>query len=126
MTKQVAHVIDLTEVAAACRPLIAWWRRWEATGRDDPDGLDAALRLLDTCPPLEGPLGRAITTLDRTALASQPRAALVAALTQVARLANIQQRPTQLVLPGLELPCPTGSNEPEANGVDRAPSPGSA
>jgi len=116
-----AHVINLTAAADACRPLIAWWRRWEATGIDDPAGLDDAFRHLAACPPLEGPLGRVIATLDRSTLNSQPRAVLVAALAQLARLAEIREQPGQLVLPGLYLPCPP--KEPEANDLERAPGP---
>ncbi len=123
MTKAAADIIDLAAAADACRPLIAWWRRWEATGIDDPDGLDTALRQLDTCPPLKGPLGRAIAMFDRGVLASQPRPVVVAALAQLAPLADIRGRPGQLVLPGLDLPAPSDINDPKANRLERAPGP---
>jgi len=123
VTKPATQVIHLSEAAGACRPLIAWWRRWEATGIDDADGLDIALRHLDACPPLEGPLGRAIATFDRSHLASQPRPVLVAALAQIARLADIRERPRQLVLPGLDLPAPADTNEPAPSDLEQAPGP---
>lgn len=112
MTESQQPFIDLSEAAEACRPLVAWWQEWEATGCGDPTELDSALRQLASCPPLPGRLGQAVAVLDRKALARQPREVLVAALAQLARLVDIRPRPCQLTLPGLDVHAPA---EPDSS-----------
>jgi hypothetical protein len=55
-----AEIIDLVAVAAACRPLAAWWHQFATGGDASPSDLEHARKHLATLAPTHGPIGRAI------------------------------------------------------------------
>ena len=58
-----ATVIDLPEVATACRPLAQWWRTFLSSGHADLEALHRARASLQPLTDLPGELGEAIRRL---------------------------------------------------------------
>ena len=55
-----AEIIDLVAIAAACRPLAAWWHQFATGGNASPSDLEYARKHLATLAPTHGPVGRAV------------------------------------------------------------------
>ena|SRR5947209_3218763 len=55
-----AEIIDLVAIAAACKPLAAWWRQFSVNGDASPNDLERARRQLEMLAPTAGPVGRAV------------------------------------------------------------------
>ena len=81
-----AEIIDLVAIAAACRPLAAWWHQFATSGDASPSDLEHARKHLATLGPIHGPVGRAVDRI--VAVESQTNIAQVlAALELLGRIA---------------------------------------
>ena len=116
-----AAIIDLADVAAACKPLADWWHDFLATGEPRLADLERARRAVGRLAAIPGPIGRAVRTLDN-ATPEPDSGALIDAVELLCRIAarpardrRRRRQPTtptppltrsggadQLVLPGLE------------------------
>lgn len=90
-------IVDLVAVGAACRPLLAWYDKFDRTGNGEPAELQRAVACLAALPPVSGRLGGAIRLIV-TGGSSNPDATLAA----IALLRRVVPLPA----PGSEPPRP--------------------
>jgi hypothetical protein len=84
-------VVDLAATAAACQPLAAWWRSFEA-GAEDLHVLESARRTLLELTPPPGPVGGAVAAIG-SGVRQATRAELLEAMRLLVRIAGWRTKP---------------------------------